>query len=141
MSANGRDISRPLSFITADLSPALTGLLQHADNPFRRVRPAEGVLLIEDEEGHARDPQFVSLFRVSFDLGPRFIGEQARPQRISIQSGLRCNGDQRVEIADVAVGGYEVHETSLYGAKAVRDMRKGEVRIIDAYDRDDGATG
>ncbi len=34
-----------------------------------------------------------------------------------------------VEIADVAVGGYEVHETSLYGAKAVRDMRKGEVRI------------
>ena len=34
-----------------------------------------------------------------------------------------------VDIADVAVGGYEVHDPVIYGAKAVADIVKGEVRI------------
>ena len=34
-----------------------------------------------------------------------------------------------VDIADVAVWGYEVHEASLFGVKAIADFPKGEVRI------------
>ncbi len=34
-----------------------------------------------------------------------------------------------VEIADVAVWGYEAHDTALFGQKAIGDIRKGEVRI------------
>lgn len=34
-----------------------------------------------------------------------------------------------VDIADVAVWGYEVHEASLFGSKAILDFPKGEVRV------------
>lgn len=34
-----------------------------------------------------------------------------------------------VDLADVAVWGYEVHEASLFGAKAIVDFPKGEVRV------------